>query len=79
LVRDGDGITIDIPKRRVDIDVPDDELLRRRESWSRPQPRVTEGYLSLYARLATSANEGAILKHRVTEPGGEATGTGSAR
>jgi dihydroxy-acid dehydratase len=79
LVRDGDKITIDIPGRRVDIDVPGVELLRRRESWSPPQSRVTEGYLSLYARLATSANEGAILKHRVTEPGGEATGAGSTR
>jgi len=79
LVHDGDKITIDIPGRRVDIDVPDDELRRRREAWSPPCPRVTEGYLSLYGRLATSANEGAILKHRVSKFGGEEVENGSGR
>ena len=64
LVRDGDRVTIDIPGQLLRLDVSDEELARRRQEWSAPPPRVTEGYLYLYSRLAESAAKGAIIKNR---------------
>jgi len=62
LVEDGDGIVINVPERRMDLDVPADELLRRRGSWREPEPRVKRGYLARYASTVSSADKGAILK-----------------
>lgn len=61
-VCDGDVITIDITKRSIRLEVEDDELTARLSQWRRPASKVTSGYLGLYARLASSAAEGAILK-----------------
>jgi dihydroxy-acid dehydratase len=61
-VRDGDLITIDIANRSICLEVDDDELNARLAEWRRPPWKVTSGYLGLYARLASSAAEGAILK-----------------
>jgi dihydroxy-acid dehydratase len=61
-VAEGDPITIDIVNRRLTIDVPDEELARRRAGWVKPQPKVKSGWLGRYARMVTSANTGAILK-----------------
>jgi len=63
-VRDGDWITIDIPQRRLHLEVSDEEIRRRLAAWKRPPLRFTQGYLSLYARLAESADRGAIIAHR---------------
>ena len=65
-VRDGDRITIDIPQRRLELDVSDEEIRRRLTEWRRPPLRFTNGYLSLYARLAESADQGAIIRHRIS-------------
>ncbi|RLI10702.1 dihydroxy-acid dehydratase [Candidatus Bathyarchaeota archaeon] len=62
LVEDGDTIVIDIQARRIDLQVPEKELQRRRESWNPPEPRVKRGYLARYAAMVTSADKGAILK-----------------
>lgn len=62
LVEDGDMITIDIPGRRIDLEVSKEELQRRRRAWRPPEPRVERGYLSRYAAMVTSADKGAILK-----------------
>ena len=62
LVRDGDRIRIDIPSRRLDLLVPEDELARRRAEWRPPEPRFKSGWLARYARMATSASTGAVLK-----------------
>jgi len=62
LVHEGDEIELDIPNKRVTLHVSEDELARRRESWQEPEPRVKGGYLARYARLVSSASEGAILK-----------------
>ena len=62
LVRDGDIVAIDIPGGRLDVEVSDDELASRRTSWSAPAPRYTRGWLARYARQATSADTGAILR-----------------
>jgi len=61
-VVDGDRITIDIANRRIQLEVGDDELSTRLSRWQRPARKVTSGYLGLYARLASSAAEGAVLK-----------------
>jgi dihydroxy-acid dehydratase len=65
LVEDGDTITIDIPNRSLDLDVTEEELQARRAQWQPPEPKVKRGYLALYARLAESADKGAIIKHRI--------------
>ncbi|RLD97000.1 MAG: dihydroxy-acid dehydratase [Aquificota bacterium] len=62
LIRDGDRIKIDIPGRRLDLLVSEEELARRREAWSPPEPKVKEGYLARYAELVTSASTGAVYE-----------------
>ena len=63
IVNDGDEIYIDLIAGTIHLNVSDDEIRRRLERWKRPEPKVTRGYLSLYSRLASSADEGAIIKH----------------
>ncbi len=63
-VRDGDRITIDIPRRQLRLDVSDAELRSRLAAWQRPSLKFSSGYLALYARLAESADQGAIIRHR---------------
>ncbi len=60
LVKEGDPVTIDVDARRVDLDVPADELASRLESWSAPAPRYTRGVMAKYAKLVSSASTGAV-------------------
>jgi len=60
LVEEGDRISLDIPAGRLELLVTEDELKRRRENWTPPQP-PTKGILGLYASLARSAAQGAVL------------------
>lgn len=62
LLRDGDIITIDIMAGKLDIKLSDAELAERRAAWTPPAPRITRGYLARYARMATSADTGGVLK-----------------
>ena len=62
LIEDGDMISIDIPNRKLELLVSDEELAARKAAWKQPEPKVKTGYLSRYARLVTSANTGAVLK-----------------
>ncbi|MFC1551349.1 dihydroxy-acid dehydratase [Candidatus Latescibacterota bacterium] len=64
IVRDGDMISIDIPNRSLHLHVSDDEIAKRLETWQRPEPKIKSGYLSLYSRIAESADKGAIIRHR---------------
>jgi dihydroxy-acid dehydratase len=59
LVEDGDRIVIDVPARRIDLDVADEELAQRRERFTPIEPRYTRGVLAKYARTVSSASEGA--------------------
>ena len=59
-VRDGDIITIDLPMRRVDVEVGAAELARRLEGWAAPEPRYKRGVMAKYASLVGSAAEGAV-------------------
>ncbi|KZB80059.1 L-arabinonate dehydratase [Amycolatopsis regifaucium] len=58
LVRDGDQITLDVPSRRLSLDVDDEELERRRAQWTPPAPRYERGYGALYTEHITQADEG---------------------
>lgn len=61
LVQEGDRIRIDIPARKLDLLVPEDELARRASAWQPPEPRVKRGYLARYAQQVSSASTGAIV------------------
>ena len=58
LVRTGDLIAVDVPARRISLDVPDDELARRRAAWTPPPPRYGRGYGWMFSRHIRQANEG---------------------
>jgi dihydroxy-acid dehydratase len=58
LVRDGDVIELDIPARRLNLRVSDEELARRRALWRAPAPRFTRGFGAVFAQHITQANEG---------------------
>lgn len=58
LVHEGDSITIDAHQLLLQLNVPDDELARRRAAWKAPAPRYTRGVLAKYAALAQPANKG---------------------
>ncbi len=62
VVEDGDTIEIDIPNRALRLDIPEDELQRRRSAWRPPKPKHSKGILSWYARNVTSGDKGAVLK-----------------
>ncbi|MCO5399831.1 dihydroxy-acid dehydratase [Ralstonia soli] len=60
LVQEGDSITIDAHERLLQLNVPDDELARRRAAWKQPAPRYTRGVLAKFAKLAAPASKGAV-------------------
>ncbi|HUC38452.1 MAG TPA: dihydroxy-acid dehydratase [Acidimicrobiales bacterium] len=62
LVSDGDRIVIDVPARRIDLEVSEQELARRLALWKAPEPRYTTGVLAKYARLVTGAERGAVTE-----------------
>jgi L-arabonate dehydrase len=61
LVKNGDTIALDVPGRRLTIDVPDDELAKRRAEWRAPEPSMKGGYQGLYVKHVQQANTGADL------------------
>ena len=60
LIEDNDTITIDAERRQINVALPDAELRSRREQWSAPDPYATRGALAKYAKLVSSASEGAV-------------------
>jgi dihydroxy-acid dehydratase len=60
LVEEGDSVTIDAHQLLIQLNVPDDELARRRAAWKAPAPRYTRGVLAKYAVLAAPASKGAV-------------------
>ena len=60
LVAEGDRIVADLGERRIDLDVPADELEKRRKAWEPRQPRYPKGALAKYAKLVGSAEHGAV-------------------
>ena len=63
-VNNGDQITIDIHNRSIHLHVHGKEIVDRLSQWQPPSPRINSGYLARYAKLAESADKGAIIRHR---------------
>ena len=63
LVEEGDAIVLDIPAGTLELDVPAEELQRRRDAWRPPAPKAPGGWLGVYGRLARPATEGAALDY----------------
>jgi dihydroxy-acid dehydratase len=57
-VQSGDTIELDVPGRRIHLDVSEEELQRRKAAWQAPAPHATRGYLKLYAEHVTQAHLG---------------------
>lgn len=62
LVKNGDIIKIDIPKKRLDLLLSEEELQRRKKEWEPREAKVERGYLKRYSLLVESASKGAILR-----------------
>jgi dihydroxy-acid dehydratase len=62
ILRNGDRVKIDIPRRQIEVLLPAEEIAKRFASWRRPKPKITHGYLARYAKLVSSAGEGAIMR-----------------
>ncbi len=60
LVQEGDSVTIDANQLLIQLNVPEEEIARRRAAWKQPAPRYTRGVLSKFAALASSASKGAV-------------------
>ncbi len=60
LLRNGDPITIDAEKNELTLDLTEEEVQKRLDSWSQPQPKEKRGVLAKYAKLVSSASKGAI-------------------
>ena len=60
LLRNGDPISIDAEKNELTLDLPEEEVQERLDSWSQPQPKEKRGVLAKYAKLVSSASKGAI-------------------
>ncbi|MBF0559163.1 MAG: dihydroxy-acid dehydratase [Nitrospirae bacterium] len=61
-VKNGDRLRIDIAKRKIEVLISDKELKDRLAAWKKPQPKIRHGYLSRYAKLVSSAGNGAIMR-----------------
>lgn len=62
IIEDGDIIEIDIPARKINVKLTDDEIKERMKRWVRPEPKIKTGYMARYAEQVTSANTGAVFK-----------------
>jgi dihydroxy-acid dehydratase len=60
LIHEGDSVTIDAHKLLIQLNVPEEEIAKRRAAWKQPKSRYTRGLLAKYARLASSASKGAV-------------------
>ena len=62
LVNEGDQIRIDIPNKTIELIVPEKTLAERKADWKKPEPKIKTGYMARYARMVTSAGNGAVFK-----------------
>ena len=62
MLREGDIITLDIPNRRLDARITEEEMTDRRAAWQPMEPKYTTGVLAKYAKLVSSAAEGAVTR-----------------
>jgi dihydroxy-acid dehydratase len=69
LVQNGDMIDVDIPSRKIHLDVSDAELAERRAAWTKPDMPITGGYGKLYINTVMQADQGADLDFLVGKRG----------
>lgn len=62
ILRDGDRIKIDIPKRKIEVLISDEEIKNRFAQWKQPEPKIKYGWLARYSRIVSSAGNGAIME-----------------
>ncbi len=62
IIQDGDMIEIDIPARRLNVELSEDEIQRRLRNWRPPEPKTKTGFLTLYAQMALPAHQGAAMQ-----------------
>jgi dihydroxy-acid dehydratase len=60
LIEEGDSVTIDAHKLLIQLNLPEDEIARRKAAWQPPKPRYTRGVLAKFAALASTASKGAV-------------------
>jgi dihydroxy-acid dehydratase len=61
-VGDGDTITIDVERRRIDVDLSEEEIARRLQAYAPPPAPYRNGVMAKYAKLVSSASEGAVTR-----------------
>jgi len=61
ILKDGDEITIDISKKKIDIKLSEKEIEKRFTEWRFPEPKIKVGYLARYAKMVSSASDGAVF------------------
>jgi dihydroxy-acid dehydratase len=62
ILQDGDIIEIDIPARKINVKLSEEEIKERLKKWVRPEPKIKTGYMARYAKQVTSASKGAVFK-----------------
>ena len=60
VVQEGEEVTIDLPNRKLTLEIPSQELDKRLKAWKAPPPRYASGIFAKYARLFSSASKGAV-------------------
>lgn len=60
LVEEGDSVTIDADQNLLQLNIPEDELERRRAAWTPPAPQYRRGILAKYAKLVSTSSRGAV-------------------
>jgi len=62
IARDGDLISINIPDKKITLNISEQEIKQRLSDWSSPEPKITCGYMARYSRMVSSASYGAVVK-----------------
>ncbi len=62
LIKEGDIISIDIPGKRIDLKISDEEMEKRKKEWKKPEPKIKTGVLYRYSQMVSSAAQGAVFK-----------------
>ena len=62
VVREGDTISIDVPRRSINVEVGDEELKQRLSKWKPKPPKIRKGYLRRYSFLVQSADKGGTFR-----------------
>jgi len=62
VIKENDLIAIDIPGKLITLNVSQEEITKRLSEWSRPEPKISHGYMARYSRMVSSADRGAVIK-----------------